>query len=106
MRGQLVRKIEVAKRVWRRYGADWRPVERIEVDMDSYALISYFLALGLRGQDHLQILNALLKLNDMLSHGRDEVTSSIGASCVYQAVDIERRIVDSTMTERIQGPSA
>lgn len=72
----LARKVEVAKRVYRAYGADLRPAGEPpeELSADEYAELAHLLALGAQAVGDIRWLNALLKLNDLLCKLSGELT--------------------------------
>lgn len=87
----FVRKFEVGKRLRRSYGADLHPLDRAPLGRNAYAQLAFLVASVIRDGRDLRLLNALLKLNDLVLSAPeldDEAAALIGP-----AIDRELALV-------------
>ena len=97
----LIRKIEIARRLWISYGTNMIPLVRQDAGMKSYALLAALLALGLGSGVLLKRLNALLKTNDLLIYARDEIYNDyLSISCMHLSLSTEVGAVASLKQSR------
>jgi hypothetical protein len=97
----LIRKIEIARRLWLSYGTDMKPMLRVDAGIKSYALLAALLALGLGSGVWLKRLNALLKTNDFLIHSRNHVSNDyLSIACMHLSLSTEVGAVASLEKSR------
>lgn len=79
--GLFARKFEVSKRLRRSYGADLQPLDRTPLGRNAYAQLAFLVASVMHDAGDLRLLNALLKLNDLVLSAPeldDEAAALIG----------------------------
>ena len=89
----LVRRFEITKRVYEAYTPEWRAVDKEAFqDLSLYLGFGQLLAEAYRRHGLLQLLNALLKVNDTLVSVRDRLTDP-ELAVLRQSVDFEMQSI-------------
>jgi len=87
----FARKFEVGKRLRRSYGADLQPMDRSPLGRNAYAQLAFLVASVMRDSGNLRLLNALLKLNDLVLSAPD--LDDEAAALITPAIDRELALV-------------
>ncbi len=97
----LIKRFEVAKRLYIGYGADLKPRIRSYDQLESYALLAALLMYRYRQTPNLKYLNTVLKLVDLLASAGLAEGSALTQLTALAAVEAELAAVQALMADHL-----